>query len=328
MEQRLTAARSEVGEAKTLLADLEAEFERNAGRPLAEAAAELPADLAERERDEIAGDLREQEDRLARLGPVNEMAEARLRELLAERDGPAAHLRDVEQGIGDGLEALERHDRDARRRFHRAFEAVDAGFDVAFRQLFGGGRAELRLTTPEPPAGEPADRDGEGSPEPAAGSVNGNGAAAGDPAAAPPEFRPGVEMRAQPPGKKLQSLRLLSGGEKALTAIAFLIALFRYRPAPFCLLDEVDAPLDDANVQRFAGLLAELKQDTQLVVITHNRQTMESCEHLYGVTMEEPGVSRLVSVEIGDEQIEGWLGDRGGEAAAERAPGPPPPPPA
>ena len=330
VERRLTAARSEVGEAKTLLADLEAEFERTAGRPLADAAAGLPADLAERERDEIAEDLREQEDRLARLGPVNEIAEARLRELLAERDGPAAHLRDVEQGIGDGLEALERHDRDARRRFHRAFEAVDAGFDVAFRQLFGGGRAELRLTTPEPPAGEPADRDGgEGSPDPAAGSVNGNGAAAADPAApAPPEFRPGVEMRAQPPGKKLQSLRLLSGGEKALTAIAFLIALFRYRPAPFCLLDEVDAPLDDANVQRFAGLLAELKQDTQLVVITHNRQTMESCEHLYGVTMEEPGVSRLVSVEIGDEQIEGWLGDRGGDAAAERAPGPPPPPPA
>lgn len=329
VEQRLTAARTEVGEAKTLLADLEAEFERTAGRPLADAAAELPADLADLGRDEIAGELREQEDRLARLGPVNEIAEARLRELLAERDGPAAHLQDVEQGIADGLEALERHDRDARRRFHRAFEAVDAGFDVAFRQLFGGGRAELRLTTPEPEAGESAAGDGEEPPEPGAAAVNGNGAAAGDTAAPPPpEFRPGVEMRAQPPGKKLQSLRLLSGGEKALTAIAFLIALFRYRPAPFCLLDEVDAPLDDANVQRFAGLLAELKQDTQLVVITHNRQTMESCEHLYGVTMEEPGVSRLVSVEIGDEQIEGWLGDRGGDAAAEPALGPPPPPPA
>ena len=328
VERRLTAARSEVGEAKTLLADLEAEFERTAGRPLADAAAELPADLAERERDEIAGELREQEDRLARLGPVNEIAEARLRELQAERDGPAAHLRDVEQGIGDGLEALERHDRDARRRFHRAFEAVDAGFDVAFRQLFGGGRAELHLTTPEPAAGGAAVGDGEERPAPGAGSANGNGAAAGDPAEPPPEFRPGVEMRAQPPGKKLQSLRLLSGGEKALTAIAFLIALFRYRPAPFCLLDEVDAPLDDANVQRFAGLLDELKQDTQLVVITHNRQTMESCEHLYGVTMEEPGVSRLVSVEIGDEQIEGWLGDRGGDAAADRALSPPAPPPA
>ena len=325
VEQRLTAARSEIGEATTLLRELETEFERAAGRPLAEAAAGLPPDLGGRERDDLAAELREQEAVLARLGPVNEIAEARLQELEAERDGPAAQLRDVEQGIEDGLKALERHDRDARRRFLEAFSAVDAGFDVAFRQLFGGGRAELCLTTPDPPKGAAADDSTEGAPDDAAG----NGAAGGDDAGgeAPedrPDFRPGVEMRAQPPGKKLQSLRLLSGGEKALTAIAFLIALFRYRPAPFCLLDEVDAPLDDANIARFSGLLAELKQDTQLVVITHNRQTMESCEHLYGVTMEEPGVSRLVSVEIGDEQIEGWLGERGAEPAADRAASPPP----
>ena len=326
VEQRLTAARSEIGEATTLLRELETEFERAAGRPLAEAAAGLPPDLGGRERDDLATELREQEAVLARLGPVNEIAEARLKELEAERDGPAAQLRDVEQGIEDGLKALERHDRDARRRFHEAFAAVDAGFDVAFRQLFGGGRAELCLTTPDPPKGAAADDPTEGAPDDtAAGNGNGNGAdAAGEAPEDRPDFRPGVEMRAQPPGKKLQSLRLLSGGEKALTAIAFLIALFRYRPAPFCLLDEVDAPLDDANIARFSGLLAELKQDTQLVVITHNRQTMESCEHLYGVTMEEPGVSRLVSVEIGDEQIEGWLGERGAEPAAERAASPPP----
>ena len=328
VEQRLTAARSEIGEARTLLRELEAEFERAAGRPLAEAAAALPDELTGRERDDLAAELREMEEKLARLGPVNEIAEARLRELEAERDGPASQLRDVEQGIADGRTALERHDRDARRRFHEAFSAVDAGFDVAFRQLFGGGRAELCLTTPDPPKGTGAEDGADEAPETAADAAeaNGNGAAAPDAgdAETPPDFRPGVEMRAQPPGKKLQSLRLLSGGEKAMTAIAFLIALFRYRPAPFCLLDEVDAPLDDANIQRFSGLLAELKADTQLVVITHNRQTMESCEHLYGVTMEEPGVSRLVSVEIGDEQIEGWLGERGGEPAAELAPGPPP----
>ena len=325
VEQRLTAARSEIGEARTLLRELEAEFERAAGRPLAEAAAALPDELTGRERDDLAAELREMEEKLARLGPVNEIAEQRLRELEAERDGPASQLRDVEQGIADGRTALERHDRDARRRFHEAFSAVDAGFDVAFRQLFGGGRAELCLTTPDPPK-ETASEDGAGEASDDAARANGNGAAAPDAGAAetPPDFRPGVEMRAQPPGKKLQSLRLLSGGEKAMTAIAFLIALFRYRPAPFCLLDEVDAPLDDANTQRFSGLLAELKTDTQLVVITHNRQTMESCEHLYGVTMEEPGVSRLVSVEIGDEQIEGWLGERGAEPAAELAAGPPP----
>ena len=91
-----------------------------------------------------------------------------------------------------------------------------------------------------------------------------------------------------------------------MTAIAFLIALFRHRPAPFCLLDEVDAPLDDANVRRFASMLDELKRDTQLVVITHNRLTMEACEHLYGVTMEEPGVSRLISMEIG-AGVEDWI---------------------
>ena len=313
VEQRLTAARSEIGEATTLLRELETEFERAAARPLAEAAAALPPELTGRERDDLAAELRDQEAVLARLGPVNEIAEARLQELEAERDGPAAQLRDVEQGIEDGLKALERHDRDARRRFHEAFSAVDAGFDVAFRQLFGGGRAELCLTTPDPPKGAAAEDAGDDAPE-----------GAGESPEDRPDFRPGVEMRAQPPGKKLQSLRLLSGGEKAMTAIAFLIALFRYRPAPFCLLDEVDAPLDDANIARFSGLLAELKRDTQLVVITHNRQTMESCEHLYGVTMEEPGVSRLVSVEIGDEQIEGWLGERGGEPAAERAASPPP----
>ena len=335
VEQRLTAARSEIGEARTLLRELEAEFERAAGRPLAEAAAALPDDLTGREREDLAAELREMEEKLARLGPVNEIAEQRLRELEAERDGPASQLRDVEQGIADGRTALERHDRDARRRFHEAFSAVDAGFDVAFRQLFGGGRAELCLTTPDPPKGTGAEDSADEAAETAADAAetaadaaeaNGNEAAApvaGD-AETPPDFRPGVEMRAQPPGKKLQSLRLLSGGEKAMTAIAFLIALFRYRPAPFCLLDEVDAPLDDANIQRFSGLLAELKADTQLVVITHNRQTMESCEHLYGVTMEEPGVSRLVSVEIGDEQIEGWLGERGAEPAAELAAGPPP----
>ena len=332
VEQRLTAARSEIGEATTLLRELETEFERAAGRPLAEAAAGLPPDLGGRERDDLATELREQEAVLARLGPVNEIAEARLKELEAERDSPAAQLRDVEQGIEDGRQALERHDRDARRRFHEAFAAVDAGFDVAFRQLFGGGRAELCLTTPDPPKGTAAEDAGEGAAEASGDEASGDNAAgngadaAGESPEDRPDFRPGVEMRAQPPGKKLQSLRLLSGGEKALTAIAFLIALFRYRPAPFCLLDEVDAPLDDANIARFSGLLAELKQDTQLVVITHNRQTMESCEHLYGVTMEEPGVSRLVSVEIGDEQIEGWLGERGGEpaAAADRAASPPP----
>ena len=331
LEERLHEIRSGTQEAQGLLRELESEFQRSTGRSLADAAAGLPASLRGRSREELAEEMSEVQDRIRKLGPVNEIAEARLRELQAERSEPESHLQDVEQGIADGLRAIRRQDREARRIFREGFEAVSAGFDEAFRQLFGGGRAELRLVETRGPesagtakgTGQGADPAGGGAEAPGAGS-SGNGvdeAAAADavgefgawnpnPGSLAPEMPEdaqfGVEIAAQPPGKKLQSVRLLSGGEKAMTAIAFLIALFRYRPAPFCLLDEVDAPLDDANVQRFASMLDELKRDTQLVVITHNRLTMEACEHLYGVTMEEPGVSRLISMQIGAE-VEDWI---------------------
>ena len=108
----------------------------------------------------------------------------------------------------------------------------------------------------------------------------------------------GVEIIAQPPGKRLQSVQLLSGGEKALTAIALMFALFRYKPGPFCVLDEIDAPLDDANIGRFLEMLREMQENTQFILITHNRKTMEIADRLYGVTMEEPGVSKLISVRL------------------------------
>ena len=108
----------------------------------------------------------------------------------------------------------------------------------------------------------------------------------------------GVEIVAQPPGKKLQNVLLLSGGEKALTALALLISLFRYKPSPFCVLDEVDAPLDDANVDRFAQMVRDMSSTTQFIVITHSKRTMETASHLYGVTMEEPGISKIVSVRL------------------------------
>lgn len=110
----------------------------------------------------------------------------------------------------------------------------------------------------------------------------------------------GIELMAQPRGKRLQSVTLLSGGEKALTGLALLFAIFYCRPSPFCVLDEVDAPLDDANIHRFLRVLRELCRQTQFVVITHNRKTMEAADILYGVTMEEPGLSRLVSVRLAD----------------------------
>ena len=108
----------------------------------------------------------------------------------------------------------------------------------------------------------------------------------------------GIEIIAQPPGKRLQSVQLLSGGEKALTAIALMFGLFKYKPSPFCLLDEIDAPLDDANIGRFVEMLRGMQQHTQFILITHNRKTMEIADRLYGVTMEEPGVSKLISVQI------------------------------
>jgi chromosome segregation protein len=108
----------------------------------------------------------------------------------------------------------------------------------------------------------------------------------------------GVEIAVQPPGKRLRSLQLLSGGEKALAALSFTFALFLIRPSPFCILDEVDAPLDDANVGRFNQLLREMSQSTQIIVVTHNKRTMEAANTLYGVTMQEPGVSTIVSVRV------------------------------
>lgn len=325
VEERLLEIRSGTQEAQSLLRELESEFQRAHGGALEDEIAALPDSLLGRTREEIAAELHSVRERIEKLGPVNEIAQARLRDLEAERREPESHLKDVEQGIADGLRAIRRQDREARRIFAEGFEAVSSGFDEAFRQLFGGGRAELRLVEPknggkdrdsadardilekEPGAGVSTNGAGDAAPEdPGEATMSVSAANGASATERPDHVHPGIEIAAQPPGKKLQSVRLLSGGEKAMTAIAFLIALFRYRPAPFCLLDEVDAPLDDANVQRFAAMLGELKRDTQLVVITHNRLTMEACEHLYGVTMEEPGVSRLISVQLGDA-VDNWI---------------------
>jgi chromosome segregation protein len=108
----------------------------------------------------------------------------------------------------------------------------------------------------------------------------------------------GIEIYAQPPGKKLTSLNLLSGGERALTTLAFLFAIFRFKPAPFCLMDETDAPLDDVNVERYKRLLEQFRAETQFILVTHNRSTMSAADNLFGVTMEEPGISKIVSVKL------------------------------
>ncbi len=196
---------------------------------------------------------------LESIGPVNLMAIEQCAELEERFGFLSTQKSDLEASIESLRDSIRRINRETRQRFTAAFEAIQAGFRDSFTTLFGGGRAELRLQEGEDDV-----------------------------------LEAGVEIAAQPPGKRLQSLALLSGGEKALTAVALLFALFRYRPSPFCVLDEVDAPLDEANVERFTGLLRTLTDDTQFILITHNRKSMESANLLYGVTMEEPGVSKVL----------------------------------
>jgi len=202
----------------------------------------------------------EMKTRVEAMGPVNMMALEEYHEC-EQRD---AFLRrehaDLVEAIQNTQQTIAELEQISRQKFEHAFAAINANFAGAFTTLFGGGHGEMRLTEP--------DSSGEA----------------------------GIDIVAQPPGKRLQNVLLLSGGEKALTALALLIAVFRFQPSPFCILDEVDAPLDEANVGRFIHMLRDMGSQTQFIVVTHNRKTMETGEVLYGVTMQEPGVSKLVSV--------------------------------
>jgi chromosome segregation protein len=205
-------------------------------------------------------------ERLEAMGPVNLVADEEYRELEERLGFLRTQHDDVVASIKDLEKALRGMTRTAQERFQEAFDDINRHFGHIFSRLFEGGRAELRMVPPE-----------EGDDDP---------------------LELGVELMAQPRGKRLQAVTLMSGGEKALTGLALLFAIFYYRPSPFCVLDEVDAPLDDANIHRFLRVLRELCSQTQFIVITHNRKTMEAADVLYGVTMEEPGLSRLVSVRL------------------------------
>ena len=204
-------------------------------------------------------DLRE---KLENFGAVNMMA----LEELAENEERLAFLttqrEDITQGIASTEEALREIKRRSRERFRDAFEKINQNFSELFKELFGGGRGEMSL-------------------------IDEND-----------ELESGIDIIAQPPGKRLQNVLLLSGGEKAMAALALVLGIFHYRPSPFCLLDEVDAPLDEANIGRFTGKVVSMSANTQFIVITHNKRTMETARALYGVTMEEAGVSKLVSVQF------------------------------
>ena len=200
-------------------------------------------------------------NRIQRLGPINLAAIDEFKEQSERMAYLDSQHEDVSKSLATLEEAIRKIDRETRTRFKETFDRVDSGFKELFPKLFGGGHAYLELT------GEDL-------------------------------LDTGVTVMARPPGKRNSSIHLLSGGEKALTAVALVFAIFRLNPAPFCMLDEVDAPLDDANVGRYSALVSEMAEHVQFIFITHNKVTMEIAKQLTGVTMHEPGVSRLVSVDV------------------------------
>ena len=206
---------------------------------------------------------RELRTKLDVMGPVNMMALEEYRETAERHTFLETQRKDLLESIDNTLATIREIDTFSRHKFQEAFEKINENFQTTFRKLFGGGHAFMRLT------------DEENSAE------------------------SGIDVVASPPGKKLQNVLLLSGGEKALTALALLVGIFRYQPSPFCILDEVDAPLDEANIGRFTELVQEMSIQTQFVLITHSKKTMSIAPVLYGVTMQEPGVSKLVSVKFG-----------------------------
>jgi len=208
---------------------------------------------------------KEMRTRLENMGPVNMMALEEYQETAQRHEFLETQRQDLLQSIENTLNTIKEIDTISRQKFEEAFARINENFSQTFTKLFGGGQAFMRLTDEENAA------------------------------------ESGIDVVASPPGKKLQNVLLLSGGEKALTALSLLMGIFQYQPSPFCILDEVDAPLDEANIGRFTGLVQEMSGQTQFIIITHSKKTMGIAPALYGVTMQEPGVSKLVSVRFQEE---------------------------
>jgi len=223
---------------------------------MAEDVPALPAEALEAAEEQC----RQIKTKIGNLGPINMMALEEYEECKQRHDFLAGQQQDLLDSIRDTAQAIEEIDAVTQKQFSEAFTAINANFTETFRRLFGGGQGFLRLTEADDPS------------------------------------EAGIEIVAQPPGKRLQNVLLLSGGEKAMTALALLVAIFRFKPSPFCVLDEVDAPLDEANIGRYTQMIQEMSRQTQFILITHSKRTMNIAPVLYGVTMEEPGVSKIVSV--------------------------------
>ncbi len=211
---------------------------------------------------ELSVDIDDLRSRLERMGEVNLAAIGEYEELTERFRFMSQQKEDLERSIADLQQTIVKLNRVCRLRFKESFDAINEKFEVIFPRLFRGGKARLVLTDEN-------------------------------------DFlETGVDIIVQPPGKKLQSITLLSGGEKALTAVSLLFAIFLTKPSPFCFLDEVDAPLDDANLDRFNDMIKEMSEHSQFVLVTHNKKSMQAAEVLYGITMAEPGVSKVVSVNM------------------------------
>jgi len=224
------------------------------------------AGTIEASREQLVNEIAALRTRIESMGEVNVIAIEEHRQLSERYEFLERQRTDLEEAKASLLKTIRTIDETTTEMFTKGMTAIRQRFHDTFRRLFGGGRADLILTEPED------------------------------------LLNSGIEILAQPPGKHLQSITLLSGGEKAMTAIALLFGIFLYRPSPFCVLDEIDASLDDANIERFKSMVLEFSKDVQFIIITHNKQTMALADTLYGVTMEEAGVSRIVSVRF--DQVE------------------------
>jgi chromosome segregation protein len=277
--QQLDAARDRRGELSATAAKLQSDLQHLADTCLNELGIERPVLMAETLSGTTSGSAitlvsgdalaaedqayREMRARLDAMGPVNMMALEEYKETAERHEFLGTQRKDLLDAIENTAATIREIDQVSRQKFEEAFHKINENFQATFRTLFGGGHGFMRLT------------DAENSAE------------------------SGIDVVASPPGKKLQNVLLLSGGEKALTALALLVGIFQYAPSPFCILDEVDAPLDESNIARFTELVREMSVQTQFILITHSKKTMSIAPVLYGVTMQEPGVSKLVSVRFG-----------------------------
>jgi chromosome segregation protein len=254
--------RSEIEKAEVErdLVNLEESCWQDLRKTLQEVKEEITGDIIPDEN--IEEELEKAKEGLQKIGNVNLMAEEEYTIQQKRYDFLVQERQDLRESITSTKEAISKIDKESKNQFLIALESVNNSFRDVFSLLFEGGNAEVKLADPNNP------------------------------------LESGIEIVAQPPGKRLQSLNLLSGGEKSLTSLAFFFGLFRYKPTPFCILDEVDAALDDANLGRFLNLMKIIKSQTQFIIITHNSKTMEVADYIYGTTMAEPNITSIFSVKI------------------------------